>query len=148
MVARLSILMSRQICLFNTFETMCYLMVLEKKIIMKFNTLLKNCTYVLITSDRVAILSILIGHQIGQINTFVTRCYLMVPKAIFIVKFNTRLLKSITSGRVARLLILIAHQIDLVNIFVTRFYLMVHDSIFIVKLITRLQKSMKISLKC
>ena len=52
----------------------------------------------------------------------------MVPEAIFIVKFNTRLSKKyknytlvlITSDRVARLSILIAHYIDLINTFITR----------------------------
>ena len=55
----------------------------------------ENYTLVLITSDRVARLSILIAHYIDLINTFVTRYYLMVSEAIFIVKSNIRLLKSI-----------------------------------------------------
>ena len=33
-------------------------------------------------------------HWIGLFNTFVTRCYLMIPESISIVKFNTRLQKS------------------------------------------------------
>ena len=74
-------------------------MVPESIFIVKLNTQLKkkydNYTSVLITSDRVARLSILIAHQIGLINTFVARYYLMVPEAIFIVKFNTQLQKSI-----------------------------------------------------
>ena len=53
-----------------------------------------NYTLVLITSDRVTILSIIIAHYIDLINTFATRCYLMVSEAIFIVKSNTQLQKS------------------------------------------------------
>ena len=64
----------------------------------KFNTRLhmkyENYILVLITSDRVARLSILIAHFIDLINTFVMRCYLMVFEAIFIVKSNIRLQKS------------------------------------------------------
>ena len=52
---------------------------------------MKITIQVLISSDRVARLLILIAHQIGLINTFVTRCFLMVPEAVFIEKFNTRL---------------------------------------------------------
>ena len=37
----------------------------------------ENYTLVLITSDRVARLSILIAHFIDLINTFVTKCYLV-----------------------------------------------------------------------
>ena len=70
----------------------------EPVFIVKFNTRLskkyENYTLVLIISDRVARLSILIAHYIDLINTFVTKCYLMVSEAIFIVKFNTRLQKS------------------------------------------------------
>ena len=53
----------------------------------------ENYTLVLITSDRAARLSIQIAHYIDLINTCVTKCYLMVSEAIFIVKFNTRLQK-------------------------------------------------------
>ena len=82
----------------------------------------------LVTSDRVARFFISIAYKTGLINTFVTRCYLMVPEAIFIEKFNTRLqIKHEnetyvleTCDRVARLSILIAHLIDLNNTFVTR----------------------------
>ena len=72
-------------------------MVPEAIFIVQFNTRLKkneNYTLVLITSDRVARLPILIAHFIDLINTFVTRCYLIVSEAIFIVKFNTRLEKN------------------------------------------------------
>ena len=73
-------------------------MVSEAIFIVQFNTRLpkkdENYTSVLITSDRVARLSILTAHSIDPINTFVTRCYLMVSEAIFIVKFNTQLYKS------------------------------------------------------
>ena len=48
----------------------------------------ENYTLVLITSDRVARLSILIAHFIDLINTFVTRCYLMVSEATFIKKIQ------------------------------------------------------------
>ena len=100
-------------------------------------------------------MSILIAHQTGLINTFVTNCYLMVSEAIFIVQFNTRLPKKdenytlvlITFDRVARLSILIAHFIYLINTFVMRCYLMVSKAIFIVKSNIRLQKSMNITLK-
>ena len=74
-------------------------MALEAFFIVKFNTRLpkkyEKYTLVLLTSDRVAILSILIAHFIDLFNTFVTKCYLMVSEAIFIVKSNTRLHKSI-----------------------------------------------------
>ena len=74
-------------------------MVPETIFIVKFNTRLpkkyENYTLVLITSNRVARLSIPIAHYIDLIKTFVTRCYLMVSEAIFIVKSNTRLHKSI-----------------------------------------------------
>ena len=66
-------------------------------VIVRFNTRLKkkdeNFTIVLLTSDRVARLSILTVHYIDLIDTFITRCYLMVSEAIFIVEFNTRLQK-------------------------------------------------------
>ena len=52
---------------------------------------MKITIQVLISSDRVARLSILMSHLIGLFNTLVMRCYLMVPETIFIVKFNTRL---------------------------------------------------------
>ena len=75
-------------------------MVSEAIFIVQFNTRLRkkgeNYTLVLITSDRVARLSILIAHFIDLINTFVTRCYLMVFEAIFIKKHNTQLYKSMT----------------------------------------------------
>ena len=95
------------------------------------------------------------SHLIGLFNTFVMKCYLMVPETIFIVKFNTRLPKKdenytlvlITSDRVARLSILIAHFIDLINIFVTKCCLMVSEAIFIKKSNTQVYKSMKITLK-
>ena len=110
---------------------------------------------VLITSDRVARLQILKAHQIGLIDTFVTKCYLMVTEAIFLVKFNTRLEKKyenhtiilITPDRVARLSIFIGHQIGLIKTFVTRCYLMVLGTRSIVKFNTRFQKSMNITLK-
>ena len=63
-VARLSIFKAHQIGLSNTFVTKCYLMVSEAICIVQFNTRLpkkdENYTLVLITSDRVARLSILI----------------------------------------------------------------------------------------
>ena len=63
-------------------------MVSEAIFTVQFNTRLPkkdgNYTLVLITSDRVARLSILITHFIDLINTFVTRCYFMVSEAIFI----------------------------------------------------------------
>ena len=110
--------------------------------------------YILETCDR-ARLSIFIAHQTGLINTFATKCYLMVSEAIFIVQFNTQLPKKdenytlvlTISDRVAILSILTAHFIDLINTFVTRCYLMVSKAIFIVKSYIRLQKSMKIILK-
>ena len=100
-------------------------------------------------------MSIFIAHQTGLINTFATKCYLMVSEAIFIVQLNTRLPKKDenytlvlkTSDRVARLSILIAHFIDLINTFVTRCYLMVSEAIFIKKSNTQLYKSMKITLQ-
>ena len=59
-------------------------MVSEVIFIVQFSTRLpkkdENYTLMLITSDRVARLSILIAHFIDLINTFVTRCYLIVPK--------------------------------------------------------------------
>ena len=54
----------------------------------------ENYALVLIATNRVARLSIPIAHNIDLINTFVTKCYLMVSKAIFIVKSNTGLKKS------------------------------------------------------
>ena len=73
-------------------------MVPETIFIVKFNTRLlkkyENYTLVLIISIRVARLSIPIAHYIDLINTFVTRCYLMVSEAIFIVNSNIRLQKS------------------------------------------------------
>ena len=73
-------------------------MVPETIFIVKFNTRLpkkvENYTLVLIISNRVARLSILIAYFIDLINTFVTRCYLLVTEAIFIVKSNIRLQKS------------------------------------------------------
>ena len=82
-------------------------MVPEAIFIVKFNTRLQknyeNSYIVLISSDMVARLSILIAHYIDLINTFLTRCYLMVFEDIFMVKFNTRLQNSITSDMVARL---------------------------------------------
>ena len=54
----------------------------------------ENYALVLITSYRVARLSITVAHLIDMINTFVTRCCLMVPENIFIVKFNMRFQKS------------------------------------------------------
>ena len=97
---------------------------------MQFNIRLpkkdENYTLVLITSDRVARLSILIAHLIDMFNTFVTMCYFMVPEGIFIAKFNTWPLKKrfflvlISSDRVARLSILMSHLIGLFNTFVTR----------------------------
>ena len=70
----------------------------------------ENEIQVLETCDRVARLSIFLAHQTVLINTFVTKCYLMVSEAICIVQFNTRLPKKdenyalvlITSDRVAR----------------------------------------------
>ena len=66
--------------------------------IVKFNTgspkKYENYALVLITSNRVGRLSIPIAHYIDLINTFVTGCYLMVSEAIFIVKSNIRLQKS------------------------------------------------------
>ena len=118
----------------------------------KFNTRLRikyeNEILVLETCDRVARLSIITAHQIGLINTFVTKCYLMVSEAIFIVQFNTRLPKKdenytlllITLDRVARFSILMPHLIGLFNTIVMRCYLMVPETIFIVKFNTRLQK--------
>ena len=97
-VVRFLILIAYFIDLINTFVMRCFLMVSEAIFIVQFNTRLpkkdENYTLVLITSDRVARLSILIAHFIDLINTFVTRCYLMVSEAIFIVKSNTRLQKS------------------------------------------------------
>ena len=64
-------------------------MIPEAVFIVKFNTRFKikfeNETLVLETCDRVARLSILIVHQTGLINTFVTNCYLMVSEAIHMV---------------------------------------------------------------
>ena len=66
--------------------------------IVKFNTRHQkkdeNYTSVLITSNRVARLSISIAHYMNLINTFVTRYCLMISEVIFIVKSNTRLHKS------------------------------------------------------
>ena len=70
-------------------------MVPEAIFILKFRKKYVNYTLVLITSDRVARLSIIIADYIDLINTFATRCYLMVSKAIFTVKSNTRLQKRI-----------------------------------------------------
>ena len=53
-----------------------------------------NLTQALITSDRVARFLTIIDYQIDLISTFVTRCYLVISKAIFIVKSNTRLQES------------------------------------------------------
>ena len=73
-------------------------MVPAANFIVKFNTRLpkkyENYTLVLITSNRVARLSIPIAHYIDLINIFVTRCYLKVSEAIFIVKSNILLQKS------------------------------------------------------
>ena len=72
-------------------------MVPESVFIVKLNIrlqLYENYTQMLITPDRVTRLSILIAHYIGLISTFVTRNFLIVPEAIFIVKFNIRLQKS------------------------------------------------------
>ena len=130
-VARLLMLIAHQIGLINTFVTRCLLMVPVAIFSEKFNTRLQikyeNEIQVLETCERVERLSIFIAHQTGLINTFVTKCYLMVSEAIFIVKFNTRLPKKdenytlvlITSDRVARLSIPIVHFIDLINTFVT-----------------------------
>ena len=90
----------------------------------------------LITSDMVAKFTLLMSHYTGLLITFVTRCMMMVPdaifivkfnlgarcylsvsEAIFIVKFNTRPKKKydnftevpITSDRVARLPLLMSH---------------------------------------
>ena len=49
----------------------------------------ENYTLVLITSNRFARLSIQISHYIDLINNFVTRCFLMVPDIIFILKKPT-----------------------------------------------------------
>ena len=79
-------------------------------------------------------MSILIAHQTGLINTFVTYCCLMVSEAIFIAskkKYENYTLVPITSDRVVRLSILIAHFIDLINTFVTKCYLMVSEAMFI-----------------
>ena len=72
----------------------------------------------------------------------------MVPEAIFIEKFNTRLQIKYenetqvheTCDRVAKLSISIAHQTGPSNTFVTNCYLMVSEAIFIVKFNTRLPK--------
>ena len=89
----MSIFIADQTGPINIFVAKCYLMVSESIFIVQFNTRLpkkdENYTLVLITSDRVARLSILIAHFIDLINTFVTRCYLMVSETIFIVKSNT-----------------------------------------------------------
>ena len=86
----MSIFIAHQTGLINTFVMKCYLMVSEAVFIVQFNIRLpkkdENYTLVLITSDRVARLSILIAHFIDLINTFVMRCYLMVSEAIFIKK--------------------------------------------------------------
>ena len=96
-VARFFILTAYQIGQINTFVTVL-IMVPEAIFIVKFNTRPKkkyeNYTFILITSDRVARFSILIAHYIHLTKTFVTRCYLMVSEAIFIVKSNIRLQKS------------------------------------------------------
>ena len=87
----MSIFIAHQTGLINTFATK-YSMVSEAMFIVQFNTRLpktdENYTLVLITSDRVARLSIIIAHFIDLINTFVTRCYLMVSEAIFIKKIQ------------------------------------------------------------
>ena len=54
----------------------------------------ENYTLVLITSDRVARLSIPIAHFINLMNTYITRYFLMVSEAIFMKKSNTQLYKS------------------------------------------------------
>ena len=75
-------------------------MVPETIFIVKFNTRLpkkrENYTLVPVTSNRVARLSIPIAHYIDLINTFVTRCYLMVSKTIFIIQFNSCLFVVLT----------------------------------------------------
>ena len=67
---------------------------LEATFIVKFNTgphrKDENFTPALIFSDRVAILPLLMS-QIGLLFTFVMRCLMMFPDAIFIVKLNSRL---------------------------------------------------------
>ena len=72
----------------QSFVAKCYLMVSEAIFIVQFIIRLpkkdENYTLVLITSDRVARLSILIAHFIDLINTFEKRCYLIVFEAIFI----------------------------------------------------------------
>ena len=74
-------------------------MVPEAVFLEKFNTRLQimyeNETSLLETCDMVARLSILIAHQTGLMNTFVTNSYLMVFEAISIVKFKTRLSKKV-----------------------------------------------------
>ena len=49
------------------------------------------CTYHLSAIDKVVRSSILETRRRDLINTFPLRCYLVVPDAIFIVKFNTGL---------------------------------------------------------
>ena len=75
-------------------------MVTEAIFVVKFNTRLpkkkkkdENNTLVLINYVRANRLSLLIAHFIDLIKTFVTRCYLMVSEAIFIVKSNAQLKK-------------------------------------------------------
>ena len=73
-------------------------MVLAANFIGFFDTRLpkkyENYTLVHITTNRAARLSIPIAHYIDLINTFITKCHLMVSEAIFIVKSNIRLQKS------------------------------------------------------
>ena len=89
---------------------------------------MKITIQVLISSNRVARLLILIAHKICLINTFVTRCFLMVPDAIFSKKFSTRLqIKYENETYVHE-----AHQTGLITTFVTKCYLMVSEAIFIV----------------
>ena len=95
----MSIFIAHQTGMIKTFVTKCYLIVSEDIFIVQFSTRLpkkdENYTLVLITSDRVASLSILIAHFIDLINTVLTRCCLMVSVVNFIKKkSNTQDYKS------------------------------------------------------